>query len=135
MTELDYLLESIGAELDGIKTDEIDALLGESTGSFDELFEESKTDSKGSFDFLFETTSSKGAFDELFTEANTQKFDKKTQLKKQVSMAAIQIAKEEAPQVYNKYKLAQAKKVQLEELMIKKYKTQALARVKAANRG
>lgn len=136
---IDALLESLDSQMDEIlkiedqKTEntgtvsDFDALFAEATGQksdFDALFAESE-------DFDIDAEAAKILAGDDLTEATVMKLDKKAQLKKKISMAAIGIAKEESPQVYAKYKAAQAKKVQLEELMIKKFKSKALAKVKA----
>lgn len=132
------LLESLDSQMDEIL--KIEDQKTENTGTvsdFDALFAEA-TEQKSDFDALFaesedfdiDAEAAKILADDL-TEATVMKLDKKAQLKKKISIAAIGIAKVEAPQVYAKYKAAQAKKVQLEELMIKKFKSKALAKVKA----
>ena len=135
---IDALLESLDSQMDEIL--KIEDQKTENTGTvsdFDTLFAEA-TEQKSDFDALFAESedfdinaeAAKILADDL-TEATVMKLDKKAQLKKKISMAAIGIAKVEAPQVYAKYKAAQSKKVQLEELMIKKFKSKALAKVKA----
>ena len=135
---IDALLESLDSQMDEIL--KIEDQKTENTGvvsDFDALFAEA-TEQKSSADVLAESEdfdidaeAAKILAEDGLTEATVMKLDKKAQLKKKISMAAIGIAKEEAPQVYAKYKAAQAKKVQLEELMIKKFKSKALAKVKA----
>ena len=135
---IDALLESLDSQMDEIL--KIEDQKTENTGvvsDFDALFAEA-TEQKSAADVLAESEdfdinaeAAKILAEDGLTEATVLKLDKKAQLKKKISMAAIGIAKEEAPQVYAKYKAAQAKKVQLEELMIKKFKSKALAKVKA----
>ncbi len=135
---IDALLESLDSQMDEIL--KIEDQKTENTGvvsDFDALFAEA-TEQKSAADVLAESEdfdidaeAAKILAEDGLTEATVMKLDKKAQLKKKISMAAIGIAKEEAPQVYAKYKAAQAKKVQLEELMIKKFKSKALAKVKA----
>ena len=137
---IDTLLESLDSQMDEIL--KIEDQKTENTGvvsDFDALFAEATEEQKSDFDALFtesedfdiDAEAAKILATDDLTEATVMKLDKKAQLKKKISMAAIGIAKEEAPQVYAKYKAAQAKKVQLEELMIKKFKSKALAKVKA----
>ena len=136
---IDALLESLDSQMDEIL--KIEDQKTENTGTvsdFDALFAEA-SEQKSDFDALFaesedfdiDAEAAKILATDDLTEATVMKLDKKAQLKKKISMAAIGIAKVEAPQVYAKYKAAQSKKVQLEELMIKKFKSKALAKVKA----
>lgn len=135
---IDALLESLDSQMDEIL--KIEDQKTENTGvvsDFDALFAEATKQKSAadvlaeSEDFDIDAEAAKILAEDGLTEATVMKLDKKAQLKKKISMAAIGIAKEEAPQVYAKYKAAQAKKVQLEELMIKKFKSKALAKVKA----
>jgi hypothetical protein len=141
--DLDKLFEGLDSEIDAMLADaetknttqtqvsessDFSALFAEGTGTpseFDALFTESKVDEDENLDIDAEA--------EKIEEGTIMKLDKKAQLKKQISVTAIQIAKEEAPGVYAKYKSAQAKKVQLEELMIKKFKSKAIAKIKAGS--
>jgi len=135
-TNLDDLLESLDAQMDEIiaietaKDPAATTVVEGVISDFDALFAEATVTVVESEDFDIDAEAAKIMGDDL-TEATVMKLDKKSQLKKRVSIAAIQIAKDEAPQVYAKYKAAQAKKVQLEELMIKKFKSKAIAKIKA----
>ena len=126
--------ESLQKLLESIERD-IDAAFAEGTTPAgagktleEELFGESMTQAQAdAIDINKEA-------DAILGEATVMKLDAKAQLKKAISVAAINIAKEKAPQVYEKYKAAQAKKVALEELMVKKFRTEAIQKVKDAQK-
>jgi hypothetical protein len=68
--------------------------------------------------------------EDLIEEVNKIKLDKKSQLKKLVSIEAMQIAKKEDPQIYAKYEKAFALKRKLQNIVTKKFQARALKNVK-----
>lgn len=143
--ELDELMEAIDAPAKKEKvvlsdsTKLVEAFIAEAIAadgdtSFDALFEdtidhEEKTLAE-SFDALLEDIFPEEI--QKLEEKTIMKLDKKASLRKAISIEAMQLAKTDAPALYEKYKKSIALKKKIEELILKKFKTKAVANIKKA---